>query len=51
MSEKDKSLVEKLSKSASIASEETKMYLLGLADGIAMETGKKPKRKKNKGKQ
>jgi hypothetical protein len=49
MSEKEKAILENLSKSLSKATDSQKEYLLGLADGLALANAKqKPTRKKSK---
>ena len=49
MSDKEKAILENLSKSLSQATDSQKEYLLGLADGMAlMAEKKKPTRKKSK---
>lgn len=50
MSEKEKAIIENLSKSISRATDSQKEYLLGLADGMALmsEGKKKPTRKPRK---
>lgn len=49
MSEKEKTILENLSKSLSKASESQKEYLLGLADGMAlMAEGKKKSNRRAK---
>ena len=53
MSEKEKTILENLSKSLSKASDTQKEYLLGLADGMALmsESKRKSKRKPKQSKQ
>lgn len=49
MSEKEKAILENLSKSLSKASDSQKEYLLGLADGMAlMSDGKRKSKRKQK---
>jgi len=50
MSEREKFIVEQLKESVSNASEETRLYLLGLADGMALEQRNKSLSKEKKDK-
>ena len=47
MSEKEKTILESLSKSLAKATDEQKEYLLGLADGMALMASSKHKSKRN----
>ena len=46
MSEKEKTILENLSKSLAKATDEQKEYLLGLAEGMALMANGKPKSKR-----